>query len=200
VTNYAGAVPDFLGLLRELAALQPPLFVFGSVAEAAMLDGELSQTHGDVDVLIPRTDLEWRLGQLAVLGFNAFAVYYEPLPGLPLVYGSTRGDMALELSLVDYDPAGNPFFVVRTDDGAVAISVPADLFQWPPTVIDEVVIHTLSPLALVHLRAGASATRAFGPERLGKDDVHQARMIETFFPDADPERLRPKITPIGDGG
>ena len=49
-------------------------------------------------------------------------------------------------------------------------------------------------------RAGASATRAFGPERLGKDDVHQARMIETFFPDADPERLRPKITPIGDGG
>jgi len=200
VTYYAGAVPDFLGLLRELAALQPPLFVFGSVAEAALLDGELSQTHGDVDVLIPRTDLEWRLGQLAVLGFNAFAVYYEPRPGLPLVYGSTRGDLALELSLVDYDPAGNPFFVVRTDDGAVAISVPADLFQWPPTVIDDVVIHTLSPLALVHLRAGASATRAFGSERLGKDDVHQARMIETFFPDADPERLRPKIAPIGDGG
>lgn len=147
-------------------------------------------------MLIPRTELEWRLRQLAVLGFDAFTVYYEPRPGLPLVYGCTRGDLALELSLVDYDPAGNPFFVVRTDDAAVAISVPADLFRWPPTVIDGVSIHTLSPLALVHVRAGASATRAFGPERPGKDDVHQARMIETFFSDADPERLRPTITPL----
>jgi hypothetical protein len=46
------------------------------------------------------------------------------------------------------------------------------------------------------LRAGAFATGAFGPERPGKDDVQQARMIEKFFPDADPERLRPTITPI----
>jgi hypothetical protein len=61
-------------------------------------------------------------------------------------------------------------------------------------------IHTLSPLALVHLRAGASATRAFGPERPGKDDIAQTRMIETFFPDADPDLLRPTITRIGDGG
>lgn len=60
----------------------------------------------------------------------------------------------------------------------------------PPTVIDGVSIRTLSPLVLVHLRAGASATRAFGPERPGKDVVHQARMIETFFRDADLERLR----------
>jgi hypothetical protein len=200
VIAYAGAVPDFVGLLRELAALEPPLFVFGSVAETALLDGELSDSYGDVDVVIPRTELEWRLQQLALLGFDAFSVYYEPRPGLPLVYGSTRGDLALELSLVDYDYGGNPFFVVLTDEGAVAISVPADVFRWPPTVIDGVSVHTLSPLALVHLRAGASATRAFGPERPGKDDVAQARMIETFFRDTDPRRLRPTITPIGDGG
>lgn len=68
----------------------------GSVAQAALLDGELSQSHGDVDLVISRTELEWRLRQLAVLGFDAFTVYYEP--------------------------------VVRTDDDAVAISLPADLF------------------------------------------------------------------------
>ena len=94
---YAGAVPDFVGLLRQLAALEPPLFVFGSVAETALLDGRLSRSFGDVDVVIPRTELEWRLRQLAVLGFDAFTVYYEPRPGLPLVYGSTRGDLALAL-------------------------------------------------------------------------------------------------------
>ena len=199
MAHYADAVPEYLGLLRELAAIEPPLFVFGSVAEAVLLDGALSATHGDVDVAIPRTELELRLGQLAVLGFDAFRVYYEPRPGLPLVYGSARGDLALELSLVDYDPAGNPFFVVRTDGCAVAIALPADLFLWPPTVIDQVVIHTLSPLALVHVRAGASATSAFGPKRPGKDDVRQARLIDTFLRTADPERLRPMITPIDDG-
>jgi hypothetical protein len=192
-------VPDFVGLLRQLAALEPPLFVFGSVAETALLDRQLSRSFGDVDVLIPRTELEWRLQQLAILGFAAFTVYYEPRPGLPLVYGSSRDDLALELSLVDYDPAGNPYFVVRDDEGAVAISVSADLFRWPPTVIDGIPIHTLSPLALVQLRAGAIATGAFGPERPGKDDVAQSRMIETFFRDTDPERLRPKINPISDG-
>ena len=174
--------------------------MFGSVAEAVLLDGGLSETHGDVDVAIPRTELGLRLGQLAVLGFDAFNVYYEPRPGLPLVYGSARGDLALELSLVDFDPAGIPFFAVRTNGRAVAISLPADLFLWPPTVIDQVEIHTLSPLALVHVRAGAVATSAFGPERPGKDDVRQARMIDMFFRNVDRERLRPTITPIDDGG
>ena len=36
--------------------------------------------------------------------------------------------------------------------------------------------------------------------RPGKDDVQQARMIDTFFRDADPELLRPTITPIGGRG
>ena len=197
--NYAGVVAEYLGLLRELAAIEPPLFVFGSVAEAVLLDGELSETHGDVEVAIPRTELGLRLRQLAMLGFDVFDVYYEPRPGLPLVYGSARGDLALELSLVDYDPAGNPFFVVRTDGGAVAIALPADAFVWPPTVIDQVVVHTVSPLALVHVRAGASATSAFGAKRPGKDDARQARLIDTFFRNVDPERLRPTITPIDDG-
>jgi len=192
-------VPGFFELLRQFAAFEPPLFVFGSVAEVALLDGAVSESYGDVDVVIPRTELDWRLRQLAVLGFDAFAVYYEPRPGLPLVYRCTRGKLALELSLVDYDSAGNSFFVVSTDVGAVAVSVPADLFDWPPTVIDGVSIHTISPLALVQLRAGALATGAFGPARPGKDDVQQARMIAKFFPDADPERLRPTIIPIRDG-
>ena len=196
---YARPVPDYLGLLRELAAIEPPLFAFGGVAEAVLLDGQVSDAHGDLDLVIPRTELELRHGQLALLGFRAFEVYYEPRPGLPLIYGSTRGELALELSLADYDPQGDPFFVVRSDDGAVAISMPADLFRWPPTIIDEIVIHTLSPLALVQLRAGISATNAFGPERAGKDDVRQAQLIDTFLRHEDPARLRPTITLLDAG-
>jgi hypothetical protein len=187
-------VPDYLGLLRELAAIEPPLFVFGSVAEAVLLDGEVSETHGDIDLAIPRSELELRRGRLALVGFDAFEVYYEPRPGLPLIYGSTRGQLALELGLIDYDAEGSPFFVVRTDDGAVAISLPTDLFGWPPTIIDGVAIHTVSPLALVQLRAGISMTNAFGPGRPGKDDFRQTRLIDRFLRDEDPERLGPTVT------
>ena len=185
-------VADYLALLRELSTLDPPIFVFGSVAEAALLEGKLADSHGDIDVLIPRSELGRRLLQLDELGFAEFTVYYEPQPGLPLVYGSTRNDMALEVSLFDLDPAGNPFFVVSTDDGPAAISMPPDLLQWRPTIIDGVPIHTLSPLALVHIRAGAAATGAFGAPR--SDGARQSQLIEAFLSDVDPTHLTPTVT------
>ena len=37
-----------LALLRELSALDPPLFVLGSVAEAVLLEGKLAES-ADVD-------------------------------------------------------------------------------------------------------------------------------------------------------
>ncbi len=189
---------DYLALLRELSELDPPIFVFGSVAEAALLEGKLAESHGDVDLLIPRSELGLRLRQLGELGFADFTVYYEPRPGLPLVCGSNREGLALELSLFDLDRAGDPYFVVSTEDGPAAISVPPDLFQWTPTIIDGVPIHTLSPLALVHIRAGAAATGAFGPPRPHTDDTRQARLIDVFFSDVDPRELEPTVTPITD--
>ena len=187
-------VADYLALLRELSTLDPPIFVFGSVAEAALLEGKLADSHGDIDVLIPRSELGLRLVQLDELGFGEFTVYYEPQPGLPLVYGSTRNEMALELSLFDLDPAGIPFFVVSTDDGPAAISMPPDLLQWSPTIIDGVPIHTLSPLALVHIRAGAAATGAFGAPR--SDGARQGQLVEAFLSDVDPTHLTPTVTLI----
>ena len=189
---------DYLPLLRELASLDPPLFIFGGIAETVLLERALSPSHGDVDVLIPRDELELRTEQLAELGFNGFAVYYEPRPGRPLVLGSTRGDLALELNLLDHDATGNPFFAVRTEDGPVAISMPRDLFDWPPTIIDGVQIRTLSPLALIQIRAGVTATGVFGPPRPGKDEAHQSRLIQAFFPDASDESHRPRIAAIAD--
>lgn len=190
---------DYMPLLRELASLEPPLFVFGGIAEEVLLDRALSPAHGDVDVLTTRDQLELRVTQLGELGFRDFVVYYEPLPGRPLVLGSSRGDLALELNLADRDETGNPFFVVATEDGPVAIWVTQDLFDWPPTIIDGVPIRTLSPLALVQVRAGLTATGVFGPPRPGKDEAHQARLIQAFFPDRDESSLMPRISAIASG-
>jgi hypothetical protein len=77
-------------------------------------------------------------------------------------------------------------------------SVPADLFQWTPTIIDGVPTHTLSPLALVHIRAGAAATGAFGPSRPHTDATRQARLIDVFLSDLDPREREPTVTPTTD--
>lgn len=188
---------DYLTLLRELSSIEPPLTVFGGVAQAALLDGQLGPSHGDIDVLIPRSELELRTGQLCDLGFAPFTAHYEPLPGLPLVYGSTRGDLTLELSVLDYDSAGRPYFVVRDGEGAVAVALPSDMFEWPPTLVSGVSIHTLSPLGLIQIRSGATTTGAFGPTR-PIDVARQARLIDTFFPGNDQASLEPRITPTGD--
>ena len=189
-------VADYMPLLGELASLNPPPFIFGSIAEAVLLDRAVSQSHGDIDVLIPRDQAELKTEQLGELGFHDFAVYYEPLPGRPLVLGSSRGDLALELNLLDRDATGSPYFAVRTEDGPVAISMPRDLFDWPATIIDGVPIRTLSPLALIQIRAGVTATGVFGPPRPGKDEMHQARLIAAFFPDAEQELNEPRIMAI----
>ena len=189
-------VADYLALLRDLSALRPPLFVFGSAAEAVLLDGKLAASHGDLDVLSSRSELDLRLGQFGDLGFAPFTVNYEPRPGLPLVYGSTREELVLELSLLDVDAAGRPHFVVDTDKGPVSISVPPDLFEWAPTIIDGFPVHTLSPLALVHIRAGATSTGAFGPPRPEKDGTRQGRLVDVFLSNVDPAQLEPRVTPI----
>ncbi|MGN6170822.1 MAG: hypothetical protein ACTHQQ_22030 [Solirubrobacteraceae bacterium] len=181
---------DYLELLRELEPIAPPLFVFGSVAEAVLLDGWPAPPHGDLDVVVRRTELDLRLAQMRSLGFSGFSVKYEPRAAYPMVLGASRDELNLEISVVDFD-AGRPHFVVQSEAGLVSISVPDDLFDWPPTATHDVVVHTLSPLALFEIRAGLITTGAFGPPR-ERDVARQKRLKDRFFPDADEASLQPR--------
>jgi hypothetical protein len=184
-------VGDYLALLREFEQIEPPLFVFGSVAEAVLLDGALAPSHGDVDVVVRRPELDLRLAQMRSLGFREFSVYYEPRATYPMVLGASRGDLNLELSVVDSDADGRPYFAVDSEAGIVSIAVPDDLFDWPPTTTHDVLVHTLSPLALFQIRAGLITAGAFGPPR-ERDIARQKRLKDRFFPGADEASLQPR--------
>jgi|1186.fasta_scaffold157472_2 hypothetical protein len=171
---------DYLDLLRELAALEPPVFAFGSVAEAILLDGRPGAHHGDLDVMIRRDEVAARLDQFAELGFGPFEVMYEPRPGLPLVLRADRGDVRLEPGVVDYDDRGRPYFALRPADRVVTVPLRPDLFDWPPTMVDGIVVHTLSPHAMLEIRAGLDASRAFSAPRPGDDGDRHARLRERF--------------------
>jgi hypothetical protein len=75
---------SYLELIGAMSELDPPLFVFGGVAEDALLDRRLSRPHADVDVMVARDELDQRKRQCDALGFRDFEVNYEAIRGRPL--------------------------------------------------------------------------------------------------------------------
>lgn len=182
----------YLEVIKEMAALDPPLFVFGGIAEDALLDHELSRPHSDIDVMVLREELSQRLGQCETLGFNGFEAYYEPIREMPLVLGGHRGSLNLELGILDRDARGHYFAVTDRAGDLYRVYLPDDLFDYPATLIEGTLMHTLSPLALYQVRAGLEITKTFGGLR-PKDLAPQRRLRALFLADRADAALRPRI-------
>ena len=98
----------YLALIERLTSVQPPVFVFGGFAEDALLAGRTTRPHGDVDVLVGRADLVEHLRRFGDWGFPAFEIYFEVVPGSPLVYHSALDGIDLELGVFDELVPGRP--------------------------------------------------------------------------------------------
>jgi hypothetical protein len=186
----------YLEVIEAMAGLDPPLFVFGGIAEDALLYHELSRPHSDIDVMVLRGELGQRLRQCEALGFDGFEVYYEPVPGRPLVLGGHRGSLNLELGILDKDGHNHYFTVADEAGGLYNIYLPDGSFACPVTRIGGRPIQTLSPLALYQIRAGLDITRTFGGLRT-KDIAAQRRLKAAFLADRAEEALRPRIERFG---
>ncbi len=165
-----------------MAALSPPLFVMGGFAEDALLYHRITRQHGDLDVLIVRSQLNQRLQQLKSLGLAEFEVSLEESPGRPLVVGARVGDLHIEIGVSDPEPSGDYIFDVdgQPPPSRFRVFLPEDAFQWPATAIEGVAIQTVSPLALYRLRAASAMTRSYGEARLN-DLAMQEQLRKTFF-------------------
>src|SRR3954453_1516560 len=107
---------SYLPLIEQLASLDPPVFVFGGIAEDALLDGSMTRPHGDVDVLVARRTLDLHLEQLGSLGFSDFDVFFESPPGIPLVLGAANGGLSVELGVFDELASGIASFVLPSEN------------------------------------------------------------------------------------
>lgn len=183
----------YLDLVRAVMAWEPRAFILGGVAEDTLLHGCLTRPHGDLDVLVPREELEWRVEQGRALGFSDFYVRMEAREGLPLVVGAVEGDLNLEFIVIDRDDAGASYFDIPTPTGTNRVWLPADTFAREPTLLANVPARTVSPLALYQVRLGALET--FGGFR-PKDHLAQAALRERFFAGVPEERLAPRIERI----
>ena len=181
-----------LDLIAGLMVLDPPVFLFGGYAEDALLYGTVARPHDDVDVFVWRDDLPSRLDQVRALGFEGIESRFEPSSGRPLVVGAARGDLQLELCIGDR-AGGRAHFDLPAEDGLGRVWLPDDLVDYPMQHLDDLVVRTLSPLALYQVRmASASVFGGFRP----KDELSQAALRDRFFASSSEADLAPAVTHV----
>lgn len=177
-----------LALLRDLHALEPRVWIFGGVAEDALLYGRFSREHSDVDLFVLREDLDARIEQARALGFDDFHLRMDSWPETPLVVGAFREDVLLELIVFDRAPDGRVYVDLPVPDGMKRFWLPTGALEHPASAIEGVPVRTFSPLALHQLRSAVAET--FGGFR-PKDAVAQSALERRFFPGASEEELAP---------
>ena len=182
-------------LARAVVEIAPPLFVFGGFAEDVLINGRVTRPHSDLDVLIFRDEVDARLTQFKSLGFTDWEVWWQPRPGLPLVYHSTRGDIDLEPSVFERDARGSYFVLEDTQAVLHRVNLPADTFDYPPIEADAIAWRILSPLCLYQIRAAIETLGPFGPPR-EKDVAAQRVVREKFLSRLNEEDLLPRIDPL----
>ena len=188
------AEAGYLALIDRLTTVRPPVYVFGGFAEDALLAGQTTRPHGDVDVLVGRIDLVAHLQRFADWGFPSFEIYFEAVPGSPLVYHAASDGIELELGIYDELVPGRPSFVLPADEQLTRVTLPSDSFTHPLGRIDGVSIRTISPLALYQMRAAFMRTGAFGPPR-PKDETAQAQLRKSLLAGMQPDELEPEFGP-----
>ncbi len=183
-------------LLETLMTFEPPVHVFGGFAEDALLHGTSVRSHDDVDVLVGRGELEAQLGNARAIGFSSHEVRSEPIEGMPMVIGTTDGNLDLEISVYDRTTEGIVFFHIPDQDGRLfRVDLSDGVFDYPVSDLDGIAVRTVSPLALYQIRAGITMAGGFGPPR-PKDVTSQEALRARFFPDASPESLQPRMTEV----
>ncbi|HEX6510145.1 MAG TPA: hypothetical protein VF221_21150 [Chloroflexota bacterium] len=192
----AASEVDYIPLLTQLAALRPPIFIFGGIAEDALLYGSISRPHGDVDLVIRRDEVDDRIEQLRDLGFREWMALYAATPDRPLVLGSRHGPYWLELGVADQDANGHHYFVVRAaaTDRPVRVSLPSDIFEFPAVRLNGISLRTISPLAAFQIRTGLALTGAFSlPGDVERHNRILATLRARFFPGESESRLLPTV-------
>src|SRR5687768_10262022 len=121
---------DYDSLVRAVLALEPPLFIFGGFAEDVLINGRVARPHSDLDVLVFRDEVEFRLQQFATIGFTDFEIWWSAQPGRPLVYHAANDGIDLEPSVFERDDSGNYFVLQDLAERPNRVYLPDDAFHY----------------------------------------------------------------------
>ena len=185
---------EYRALLQRLATISPSLFIMGGFAEDALLFHRITGQHADLDVLAIRPRLHRQLQQLTALGLVGSTTSRNEESKHPLILRASGNSRHIEIWVSTPEPSGGYSFEVngQSPSKRFRVYLPKDTFHYPATLIEGVVIQTVSPLALYHLRAISAMTR-HGGEKRAKDLAMQEQLRQTFLTDQDERQLTPRL-------
>ena len=150
-------------LLRQMSDLTPPVFVMGGCAEDLLLGDELDQPHKDLDLLAPADALAPLMAQMPPLGLGPLEVVLAGAHGPPLMLRGPAGRLEVEIYAALPAPDGFSIEVpAQGPAGRLRLFLPPDTFSYPATLLADLSIQTVSPLALALMRAASAQTRHVG--------------------------------------
>ena len=181
-------------ILRRLAHLPKPLYLMGGFAEEVLLDGRITGEHADLDILTTQDQLPM-LGQMFIsYGLINSVPIEEGSPGRPAVFSLIDARLDLELwgCLPNHDGTYNFELDNMKPHNHFYMVLPVDTFQFPSRLIGDIVIQTVSPLALYLMRATSAMTRHTGEKRV-KDIAMQERLRLAFLDGMEDSELSPEL-------
>ena len=190
-------LPEYEGLLKQVAGAAPRVFIMGGIAEEALLFGRVERLHKDLDLLARDDELGQLLEQLAALGLGRFEAVLADSDGRPRLLSGQAGPIEIEIYVASPAPGGGYQFEVPPQGpaGRLRLFAPADTFQYPATTIAGITIQTVSPLALCWMRAASAQTRNAGVKQ-ASDLARLAQLRQAFLAGYDEAELKPRIEEI----
>lgn len=190
-----------LDLLEQFQEFEPPPFLMGGVAEDALLSGGYTRPHGDLDLLVERSELDDLLRRLRPLGYDAWATRGENASGEPFYLASQDSPVLLELGVTDRNDQGDLYleiarvhYTLGSGEPPVGYRVylPPNTFSYPPVMLEGSQVRCISPLATFQLRLGIGSRGTFGPLR-DSDKAATESLRVKFFPSEDEQMLQPRV-------
>ncbi len=175
-----------LAFISDISERDIPVVLFGGYAEDALLAGDITREHHDVDVLLDREKLEETLAKLGDTGYSV-EVITESGSDSPYKLLAAKDGAVFDIALLDKNDQGEPYIDVEGagDGGAREIQ---RIFL-PPGSLDGATasmrgqeVKVVPPLALMYVRTAMERTGRFPSGPRQKDIDGEKAIRERFFP------------------
>jgi len=159
-----------------------PIWIIGGFADDALIQGNLSHFHGDIDAVAYRDKTDSIRVELENMGFHVEEVIVPPNT-TAYKLRAVKDFLHLDLVLFDFDEESNKFYInlANTNTGDLfRIYFSEDSLSYPTQDLDSVKVNTVSPTTLIQSKNIYAQIGSNG-ER-DKDSRSQMDLVNKFFP------------------
>ena len=186
-----------LKFISVISQFELPTVIIGGFAEDALLGGEITREHGDVDILLDRDDVASVKQKLTEAGY-AVEEKIEEGSSKPYKLLLSNGGVRFDIGIADKDESGNPYIDVvgkndQEENVTYRVFLPKDLLVGEDATIESKKVKVAKAENLLYLRYAVEMISRFPTPR--QKDIDGERAIrENFFPEEDTRvKIKPRI-------